>query len=112
MGEKDFMLDNFKVMSDTVSKSAEAKPVEDIKSRYTGNLLERASFEKPTLEMFSLYGTGYEITDEAGAHSGNYALKVKNRTASWHAVRCMYNDMDKKAKYTVFSVGQKVTQTG
>lgn len=100
-GEKDFMLDNFKVMSDTVSKSAEAKPVEDIKSRYTGNLLERASFEKPTLEMFSLYGTGYEITDEAGAHSGNYALKVKNRTASWHAVRCMYNDMDKKAKYTV-----------
>ena len=99
--EKDFMLDNLKVMSDTVSKADEAKPVEDIKSKYTGNLLERASFEKPTLEMFSLYGTGYEITDEAGAHSGSYALKVKNRSASWHAARCIYNDMDKKAKYNV-----------
>lgn len=99
--EKSFKLDNLKVMSDTLSTAASVVPVPDIKKEYDGNRLERASFETGTLDMFTLFGTGYEITDEAGAHSGKYALKVKDRTGSWHAARCMYNDMDKKTKYTV-----------
>lgn len=99
--QKSFKLDDLKVMSNALSAAASVVPVPDIKSEYDGNRLERASFETGTLDMFTLFGTGYEITDEAGAHTGKYALKVKDRTGSWHAARCMYNDMDKKTKYTV-----------
>jgi len=95
-----FLMDDFIVMSDSVTVDLAVKTVPELK--YEGNLLKRASFETGTFDMFGLSPScDFEITDAYGANTGKYAMRCCNRTASWHVARAYLYDVDPKSTVTI-----------